>query len=56
MLVEGAGQSCCSSGLSGGLGLASGGVFVGADLALLKADRVLSAVSGWRAWCDCTDA
>ena len=56
VLLEVAGLSCCACGLSGGLGLAGSGVCDGVDLALLREDKVLSAVSGWRAWCDCADA
>ena len=56
LLLELEGVACRACGLSGGLVLAGSGVFGGVDLALLRADRMLSAVSGWRAWCDCADA
>jgi len=56
LLLELEGMACRACGLSAGLVSAGSGVFGGADLALLRADRMLSAVSGWRAWCDCADA
>ena len=56
VLLELAGLSCRACGLSGGLVLAGIGVFGGVDLVLLRADKMLSAVSGWRARCDCADA